>query len=330
MTEIILNNEEKIINLKEKLPILAVKEYLNYKSDNYGWFLSDKFILPFYFKKKLIFRRLFFTTEVIYLSDASLIEEKSFLNDVVKLSRLEKIDIIDVPQANAVFNTYPDNSTFTQFGTYKVDLKLCEEDLFKNLHVKNRNKIRKAMKDGVIIKHGNEYIKECYEIIKSTYSRQNKGFIDNKEFEGLKKHLNENASFYVALKDDIIQGCAVLLWNTGHSCYYLFGGSIETPYGGSLNFLHWQAMLDMKNKNVEWYDFYGARLKPEEGSKLEGIQRFKERFGGEFKIGYLWKYPLNPFKSFLFKIVYKLFSFFKGIKYTKDVIDQEREKIIAE
>ena len=48
MTEIILNNENAIVNIKDKLPILATKEYLNYKSNNYGWFLSDNFILPFY------------------------------------------------------------------------------------------------------------------------------------------------------------------------------------------------------------------------------------------------------------------------------------------
>lgn len=330
MTEIILNNEEKIINFKEKLPILATKEYLNYKSDNYGWFLSDKFILPFYITKKIIFKRLFFTTEVIYLTEASLNDEKSFLNEVIRLSRLEKIDIIDVPQANAIFNTYPDNSNFTQFGTYKVDLALSEEELFNNLHPKHRNVIRKAMKDEVIIKNSHEYLKECYNIIKSTYSRQNKSFLSYKEFEGLKIFLNENVSFYIAFKDNLIQGCAVLLWNTWHSSYYLFGGSIVSPYGGSINFLHWHAMLDMKNKNVRWYDFYGARIKPEEGSKLEGIQRFKERFGGELKTGYLWKYSLNPFKSLLFKIVYKLFCLIKGTKYSIDIIDQERKKVIAE
>ncbi len=330
MTEIILNNEDKIMGFKDKLPILAAKEYLNYKSDNYGWFLSEKFVLPFYITKKLIFKRLFFTTEVVYLTKASIEEEKLFLNDVIKISKLKKIDIIDVPQVNAIFNTYPDNSTFTQFGTYIADLALSEEELFNNLHPKHRNVIRKAMKDGVIIKNSHEYLKECYDIIKSTYSRQKKSFLTLKEFEELKTYLNENVSFYIALKDNIIQGCAVLLWNTGHSSFYLFGGSIISPYGGSLNLLHWQAMLDMKKSNVKWYDFFGARIKPEEGSKLEGIQRFKERFGGVLKTGYLWKCSLNPFKAVLFKIVYKIFCLIKGIKYTNDIIDQEKEKVIAE
>ncbi len=328
MTEIILNNENKIIDIKDKLPILATKEYLKYKSDDFGWFLSEKFVLPFYLKKKLIFKRLFFTTQVIYLKESSLKEEKVFLNEIVNLSKINKIDIIDIPQSNAVFNTYPDNSKYIQFGTYEVDLSLKEEELFKNLHSKHRNVIRKAMKDCVIIKNEKKYIKECYDIIKSTYSRQNKSFLSFKEFEDLEKYLKDNVSFYIALKDNIIQGCAVLLWNNGHRCYYLFGGSINSPYTGSINLLHWQAMLDMKENKVKLYDFFGVRINPEQGSKLEGIQRFKERFGGELKQGYLWKYSLNPFKTILFKIVFCLYSFLKGNRYKGDMIDQERKRRI--
>ena len=330
MTEIILNNENAIVNIKDKLPILATKEYLNYKSNNYGWFLSDNFILPFYLTKKIIFKRLFFTTEVIYLEEASLKEEKYFLNEVINISRLKKIDIIDVPQTNAIFNTYPDNSIYANFGTYRVDLSLSEEELFKNLHPKNRNKIRKAMKDKIIIKNGNKYIRECYDIIRRTYLRQNKNFISYEEFEGLKIFLKENVSFYVALKANEIQGCAVLLWNIGHSCYYLFGGSINSLHSGSINYLHWQAILDMKKNNVKWYDFYGARINPEKGSKLEGIQRFKQRFGGKLKIGYLWKYSINPFKAFLLRIIFRFYCLLKRRKYMSDIIDQERKRNIAE
>lgn len=326
MTEIILNNEDKIINIKDKLPILATKEYLSYKSDNYGWFLSEKFVLPFYLTNKFIFKRLFFTCDVIYLKEALLKEEKLFLNKIIDLSKSIKVDIIDIPQSNAVFNAYPDNSTYIGFGTYKVDLSLSEEELFKNLHPKHRNVIRKAIKDNVIIKNDHKYLRECYDIIKSTYSRQNKGFISYKEFEDLKIFLKENVSFYIALKDNAIQGCAVLLWNTGHSCFYLFGGSIKSPYTGSINLLHWQAMLDMKKNNVRWYDFYGARINPEKGSKLEGIQRFKERFGGKLKTGYLWKYSIKPSKGFLFKIVFRFYCLLKRRKYNPDIIDIERKR----
>ena len=60
------------------------------------------------------------------------------------------------------------------------------------------------------------------------------------------------------------------------------------------------AMKLMKERGVKYYDFVGARINPDEGSKYEGIQRFKSRFGGELKKGYLWKMPLNKFKYKLF------------------------------
>ena len=82
-------------------------------------------------------------------------------------------------------------------------------------------------------------------------------------------------------------------------------------------------MLEFKKMGVREYDFMGARLNVEKGSKLEGIQRFKSRFGGELKKGYLWKYEINPIKTktiyFLQKVIFKL----KGQDYKGDAIDQE-------
>ena len=53
------------------------------------------------------------------------------------------------------------------------------------------------------------------------------------------------------------------------------------------------------------------------GSKQEGIKRFKERFGGEFNEGFLWKKQLT-YKYQLYKIIKKI-----QFNKTKDIIDQE-------
>ena len=62
------------------------------------------------------------------------------------------------------------------------------------------------------------------------------------------------------------------------------------------------------------------------GSKLEGIQRFKERFGGELKKGFIWKYPVNGLKYFLFQIFTRVFYLIKFQKYEGDIIEQERKR----
>jgi hypothetical protein len=140
----VIFNFNEIEELKDKLPIFGTKEYLEYKSSSYGWFVSEKFILPFYVKNKLIFKRLFFTTEVIHLNNSTTEEENDFLNEVINLSRKNEVDIIELPGSNAIFNTYPDGAFYTEFGTYKLDLNKTEEELFSGLHSKNRNVIRKA------------------------------------------------------------------------------------------------------------------------------------------------------------------------------------------
>ena len=52
-------------NININLPIFATENYLKSKSDDYGWFVTKEVILPFSIEKKLIFKRLIFSTETI-------------------------------------------------------------------------------------------------------------------------------------------------------------------------------------------------------------------------------------------------------------------------
>jgi len=103
------------------------------------------------------------------------------------------------------------------------------------------------------------------------------------------------------------------------AAYYFYGGSAPNAFLGSLNLLHWRAIKYFKSLGVKYYDFVGARINPKK--ELEGIQRFKSRFGGEFKKGYLWKYPLNKWKYGLYKPLFYLKNRRKG-----DIIDEEKNK----
>ena len=88
-----------------------------------------------------------------------------------------------------------------------------------------------------------------------------------------------------------------------------------------MNLLHWEAIKYFKEKGIKRYDFVGARISPEKGSKLEGIQRFKSRFGPTLKRGYLWKKNINPLKTNL----YNFLVLIKTLNCKGDVVDQERK-----
>ena len=315
MLDIVYDDKE----FKDLLPIVATKEFLSSKSDKYGWFISNAFILPFIIEKKFIFNRIIFTYSVISKTndDAS---QKQFLNEVVKISRTLDVDFIYQPYAFAIFEDIPNESIFISFGSYKVDLTLEEDVLFKNLHSKHRNVVRKAKKNGLKIFNGIEYKDKCFELIKDTLVRQQQPYMSKDDVDRMHDNFGDNIAFYIVQNDDKIEGSAMILYNQ-YEAYYLLAGSAIKTSAGAMNLLVWQVMLDMKEKDVKSFDFVGARINPK--GKFEGIQRFKSRFGATMKVGYLWKIPIKPFKYKLFRFVTWLYYKLKRKAYLGDIIDQE-------
>ena len=324
MLELVYNEDQ----IDKDLPITASEKYLKAITNySYGWFLSADFVLPFIIEKRAIFKRIVFTHETIYLNEnLSLVEEKKFLDDVVRYAEKTDADFIYQPRPGVVFSICPNNCRCAPFGSYQIDLTLDEDVLFANLHSKHRNVIRKAIKDGVIIKFGREYLDICANLMQQTMSRQGLPYLSKREMLLMQKEMGQNLIFYVAFKDGIPQGAAMLVYKANFACYYLHGGSITSPSPGSMNLLHWNAMLDMKSLGVRIYDFVGARVTPNIDSKLESIQKFKSRFGAQLKKGYLWKVPINRFMYGLFYLFAKINAIVHGVKYKGDIIDEENNK----
>lgn len=330
-----MNIKKVDINWNENLSIFASKEYLNSYAKESGWlggFENNqlKYILPFsIFKKEIgsicLLKKIIFHTNIIK-GDPNLetqpTQEKEFLNSVIQYLKQEKIDLVMQPPASALFDHVPDQSKFIKFASYIINLEEPEEKIWENMHSKHRNVIRKAEKEGVTISNDKKHLDLCYNMLTETQGRSQKSFVQQEKFKDMMKQLDKNIEIFTAWHDNKIQGCAIIPFSQ-YSAYYLYGGSSANPFSGSMNLLHWEAIKYFKNKNVKQYDFVGARLNPPPGSKLEGIQRFKSRFGGQMKEGYLWKMPINPFKSKCMNIVSLTKSLLRGQIYKGDIIDQE-------
>jgi len=303
------------------LPILGKKEYLETKSDEYGWFLCNNYILPFYIDKRFIFRRLVFSTEPI--SRRALLdlkEEKFFLDSVIDFIKEKKIcDFIFKAQANVVFNICPKNSKCVKWGTYKVDLLKSEDELFESFDTKSRNVIRKALKEGVVVKEETN-VQILYKNIKDTLTRQKS--VHFPSFEYLKKvvQLDKGSLCLVAIKNGIVQGSLILLYDS-HNGYAMYAGSIESPQVGSLDLLHFEAMKRLQLEGVENYDFVGTRINIKKGSKQEGIDRFKKKFKPKLIQGYAFRTLIKPFKYLLYVLSTKIYFTLKGIKYTDPITE---------
>jgi lipid II:glycine glycyltransferase (peptidoglycan interpeptide bridge formation enzyme) len=307
------------------LPIVGTAPYLRAKAPRYGWFRGGDLVLPFLVERRALFHRLVFTHQTICLSGScEQADEREFLDQVVQAARKLGVDFIYQPQATAVFSVVPQGAVYAPFGTYVVDLQLPVDQLWANVHGKHRNVIKKAKEAGVEITEGPHNLPICHELIQSTMKRNEKLSVSLGELERFRENLGENASFYVAKKDNVPQGAAVIVWNAGHTADYLHGGTSESPFGGGMNLLHWTAMTDMKARGVRYYDFVGARVSPPSGSKLETIQRFKVRFGATMRQGYLWKYPLKPLRYSAYRLFARANALMHGATYQGDIIDEER------
>lgn len=220
---------------------------------------------------------------------------------------------------------YPEGASVAPAGNHIVDLTLPEGDLWSNVHSKHRNSIRRGEKSNLELKIGGmELLEDYVPIAIETYSRSNKSTSGMKYYRKIMESLDNNICVFMVYKEGEPQAGGMFYYNE-QMAYYLHGASIGRPEPGSTNYLLWNAMTYFKEKGVKKFSFVGYHYDPEKGSKLEGIQRFKERFGGELERCFNFRYEQNH-------LAYKLYCFAMQFKAKKpfekyrDAIDLQVEK----
>jgi hypothetical protein len=311
------------------VPIYASKAFLESDGDQFGWIGGTdeqaqlRCVLPYTSIHKSGFHLIRFRTQTLpWGEELDLSQEKAFLNSVVEHFRKAGADII-IPSGNtAIFRTYPDGAAAAPYGTFVKDLNQPEETLMSEIRKTYRQNIRKAVAAGVQIKSGPEYLAVSYELISSTLKRSGSSFKSYNEFTHRVLALGEYAKVFVAEHEGVIQGCMVAPFSD-HTAYNCYAGSRPEPILGSMHLLHWEAIRQFRAMGVKHFDFQGVRIKPDKGSKQEGIMHYKQGFGGKLVQGYLWKYSFRPLKSAAYSVAVR---FLMG----GDIVDQEHRKLVRE
>lgn len=315
------------IHWNTELPIFASESFLKAVGDEYGWLggidNSGVFrcILPYTIIHKSLIRMVRFRTETIYLDKKlDIEEEKSFLNSVIDYFKSDKADIIIPGSNNAIFQTYPDGADVAPYGSFIIDLCQSEEILWKDINRITRQNINTAKRKGVQIKEEPlENLNKIYNLIFETFKRSNLHFMSFDMLKRFIKGLGENSRILIAEYQDILQSCVIYGFSK-YCAYAIYGGNNYQMVEGANKLLHWEAMVMFKKMGVKQYDFMGARINPEKGSKAEAINSFKKRLGGKLKQGYIWKYSLRPVKSLAYTLAVR---FLRG----GDIVDNERQKM---
>ncbi|MBN2009507.1 peptidoglycan bridge formation glycyltransferase FemA/FemB family protein [candidate division KSB1 bacterium] len=315
------------INWHTGMPIFASEKFLKSVGDEYGWLggfdAAEELccVLPYTILHKAMLRMVRFRIETIPTDGVLDIQaEKSFLNSVVDYFRTVGVDLIIPASNNAIFRTFPDGADAAPYGSYVVDLRQPEHIIWQQIHKKMCQNILTARKNGIVVQDDTDHLKNGYELIRDTFKKSNLPFISYRSLERFVRGLSENCRLMTANYQGGIQSYIIFAYSN-YCAYAVYGGSINEQQPGAIKLLCWEAMRAFKQLGVQRFDFYGTRIKPEDGSKQAGISSFKQRFGAQLKSGYMWKYSFNSVK-------YSLYTVLSRLRSGGDIVDAERHKLI--
>jgi hypothetical protein len=255
-------------------------------------------------------------------------KEKLFLDQFIQFVKSKKIaDRISAPENFAIFQMAPSESVSAPFGTYKVVLHPNSfSKVFANFQARYRSAINNAKNQGIEIRYGKLMLNDFYHLHQVTMNRTKMYIHDIAYFENYFNTMPENVHLAVAYYQNEAVGALLNVYNQ-YASYYLYGCSSSNTYAsGAIKYLHSDAMEKLIEKKVSYYDFVGARLSDVSGTKLQGIQDFKSRFGSELFKGLLWKHDINQFRCNAADQLFNLRRKLKGNKKNMDIIDQELAK----
>ena len=327
----LLKYEELELEIQQKINSANVffqKEFVNYvynTGEELFFAFDEERIVPIRHRKKVIFNFGVLVSEPFELRENLTKDLSTYLDEVVEILRRKLgIQWCNSTAAGLYMDTPSHHCKRIPFGSHIINLNESEDELWKKVHSKHRNVIRKAEKENIQIKKGGLELLDDYILLEQETSDRTGRCASGKEYYNKQLlNLGKRAIIYIAYKDDCPQAGGLFYYNSAR-CYYMYGATSMNSFTGSANLLMWRAILDMKNSGVKEFSFVGCRINEDEDSKYHGIQRFKERFGGELRQGYMFRYESSPF-------FYKIFCRAMQIRTRKktiftDPIDEELHK----
>lgn len=162
-----------------------------------------------------------------------------------------------------------------------IDLSKTEDELWKNIHSKRKNEIRKAMKQNVSVSDytSADTLNKCYEILKGVYKRAKLPFPRKEYFSNLYNLLYPIGKFktFCAYYNGEMIGCMlVILYKK--QIYDFYAGSYSQYYNKYPNdIIPWEVIRWGRQNGFLLFDFGGAG-KP---NIKYGVREYKLKFGGE-------------------------------------------------
>lgn len=159
-----------------------------------------------------------------------------------------------------------------------VDLSSDEDVLLKNMRKTTRNLIRRAIKDGVVVRESSD-IETFMSLYRKTAERHD--FVGHTaislEYEAFKK--NGAAELLIAYHEGVPLAGAIII-DSGGQAMYRHGASVPSKIPAAY-LLQWEAIKRARNRGLKEYNLYGIADTDRQSHPWWGLTVFKKGFGGE-------------------------------------------------
>ena len=209
------------------------------------------------------------------------------------LAEMEKEHIVDnfVRYHPVLKNAVPMKSVSDVIDlgkTIAMDLA-SPEAIWENIHSKNRNMIRKAEKNGVVIEHGKgmDLFDRFIEIYNATMDKDDAEayyYFKRPFYESIHNDLRDSYELFYARLDDKIISMAIMIFANSRLNYHLSGSDIEYRNLAPSNLLLYKAALWGCEQGMKTFHLGGGV-----GSGEDSLYKFKAAFNKvsdyQFSIG---------------------------------------------
>ena len=160
-----------------------------------------------------------------------------------------------------------------------VSMDLSSEDvIWKNIHSKNRNMIRKAEKNGIVIKHGQglELFDDFIKIYNATMDKDNADpyyYFKPEFYKSIHEDLNDNYEMFWAEYEGKIIAMSIMIFANGRLNYHLSGSDLQYRNLAPSNLLLYKAAMWGMEKGMNTFHLGGGV-----GSGEDNLYKFKIAF----------------------------------------------------
>lgn len=165
----------------------------------------------------------------------------------------------------------------TFYSRHTVALDLTDDDIWMHqISSKNRNMIRKAEKEGVIIVESEDYetFRQLYNGTMTDLHAEDFYFFPERYYEEYKQTFKGKSMLCLAMLDEKVIAGSMFMFSDDYAHYHLSARNREYSRYAANNLILWYGIQKAKERGCKWFHFGGGTTGEDEDSLL----KFKKEF----------------------------------------------------